>query len=104
MPVVRLSPPEMVAFASEGRDPAIRKLEEITARYVTQQGGLLERIWRLHQGYIFGEPIMMTTDEIAKQLKLPLSEITAILAPADQAIHAQWRQTDEFRDSHFANQ
>ena len=101
MTVVRLTDHEMAAFqAADHRNPGVSKLYELIVDYAKDQGGIVEQFWRLHMGRLFGEPMMMTFDECAQQLDLPLSEVEQIFARSRQAVLARWKQTpeyDEFR-------
>lgn len=103
MTVVHHTPQDMAAWrASWDRDPAIAKLYEFIVDYATQRGGLVLAVWKLHMGQIFGEPVMMTPDEVAKRLKLPLSDVTKIIADTDAFVRPRWKGTREYQSSQFA--
>jgi NADH:ubiquinone oxidoreductase subunit E len=92
----------MKAFQeADAKDPAIAKLKEITVRHATEAGGLTLAIWRLAQGQFFGEPMLMSLDEVAKQLEMPLSEVRRIVTETDERIRAEWRRTSEYRGSRY---
>src|SRR3954454_8933723 len=104
MTVVNLSPAEMKGFeASAAANPGIAKLYELIREHATQKGGIVLDVWRLHLGRIFGEPIMMTPDEVAKRLSLPLSTVTGIIEGTRKAVRPEWLASAEFRASPFAD-
>jgi hypothetical protein len=90
--------------ASFAKDPAIAKLYELIVKRANEKGGVALAVWRLHMGQIFGEPIMMTPDEVAKRLKLPVSDVTRIVRDIDADARAEWRRSDEYRKSRYAEQ
>jgi hypothetical protein len=79
MTVVTLSKSDLQAFEeSLKQNPELAELQRLTVQYAEERGGLTLAFWRLHQGQMFGEPVMMTTDECAKRLRVPVSALSAI--------------------------
>jgi hypothetical protein len=104
MTVVKLSPDEMRGFAaSEARNPGIARLNALIREHVLAQGGVALEVWRLHLGQIFGEPVMMTPDEVAKQLGFSVSEVTSIIEETRKAVRPLWFDTPEYKASPFAD-
>ena len=101
MVIVRLSGEQLREFEElRGQNPAIDKLYELEVAEVTARGGLALEIWRLHLGQLFGEPVMMTLDEVAKQLDMPEEEVRRI-ASVNKVVVPRWYETPEYRDSEF---
>jgi len=100
MTVVHHTPQDMAAWrASWEKNSAIAKLYELIVDYATQRGGLVLGVWKLHMGQIFGEPIMMTADEVAERLKLPLSDVTKIIDDTNAHVRPKWKATREYQSS-----
>ena len=78
MSVVHLDVDEMAFFASRpSDDPAVIADAKIR-EYAEQQGGRTLAYWRLSLGRIWGDPIMMTSDEVAKRLGWSVAEAEEI--------------------------
>lgn len=102
MVVTHLSDEELDAFKASARDnPAVAKLNELEIAHVTEVGGIALDVWRLYQGVIFGDPIMMSADEVASRLELPVSEVEGIIEDVNAAVRPAWRETPEWKDSPF---
>jgi hypothetical protein len=100
--IVRLSGEQLREFQeSRGQNPAIEKLYELEVAEVTARGGLALEIWRLHMGQLFGEPVMMTLDEVAKQLDMSEEEVREIALDVHKVVLPRWHETPEYRDSEF---
>lgn len=98
MPIVNLTPEDMTAFrASRQKHPWAKKRDDITLEVVNNKGGQTLEIWMLLDGRIFGHPWLMTSDEVARRLNLPLSEVITIAETAGQEIHDTWTATPEFK-------
>jgi len=103
MTIVHHTPEDMKAWRkSWAQDPAIAKLYELTVRRATEQGGLTLKVWKLHMGQIFGEPVMMSSDEVARRLKLPLSDVMRVIEDTNAHVVPAWKATPEYRASHYA--
>lgn len=48
--------------------------------YAERTGGVTLKYWQLALGRIWGEPFMMSNDEVARRLELPESDIDEIFA------------------------
>lgn len=102
MTIVRLSGEQVRGFEeSRKQNPAIDRLYELEAAEVTARGGLALDIWRLHIGHMFGEPVMMTLDEVAKQLDMPEEEVREIVEDVKKVVLPRWHETPEYQDSEF---
>lgn len=89
MSVAHLDAEAMAFFASRpSDDPAVIADAKIR-EYAEQQGGHTLAYWRLCLGRIWGDPIMMTSDEVAKRLGWSLTEAEAINAETMRA--CGWR-------------
>jgi hypothetical protein len=98
MAIAHLSPEEMRQFAEAGkRYPRAVKLDQLIRAYAEQQGGLTLSYWKLALGRLWGDPIMMTTDEVAKRLGRPVSELRRIVEETDRAIRPDWETSPEYR-------
>lgn len=96
--VVRLGADELEGFARSGIDnPAVAKLCELTIEEAERIGGLGLEAMRLFQGQIFGEPVMMSTDEVAKRLGISEEAVSEALEPIQHAAAERWKTTDEFK-------
>jgi hypothetical protein len=100
--IVRLSGEQLRGFEeSRKQNPAIDKLYELEVAEVTARGGLALEIWRLHMGQLFGEPVMMTSDQVANKLDMPEEEVQTIVADVMNVVLPRWHQTPEYRGSEF---
>ncbi len=103
MTVVNLNPRQMQDFDdSRARMPAMAKLYEFEAAAARQQGGFVLEVWELHQGQLFGKPWMMTLDEVAKRLSVPVSRVADAVNTVDGEAVPRWKATPEYRASEFA--
>lgn len=85
MGVIHLDDAAMEFFRRRSpHDPAVIADERLRA-YAERTGGVTLEYWRLAMGRIWGEPFMMTDDEVAKRLKRPISELKAIVAETNAA-------------------
>jgi hypothetical protein len=93
--------PESLAgwMAAEERDPAMAKLRDLTVDYVTDQGGLTLDVWRLYMGPWFGDSIMMTLEDAARQCGIPAQLAINIVRSTDAVIIPRWRRCPEFQRS-----
>jgi hypothetical protein len=90
----------MEGFAqAEAADPAIAKLYELIVAHATAKGGRTLEVWRLSMGRLFGDPVMMTTDEVAARLDLPVSEVTRVIEETNAAVRPLWTASQEFKRS-----
>jgi hypothetical protein len=102
--IVRLSGEQLREFEElRGQVPAVDKLHELEVAEVTARGGLALEVWRLNVGQLFGEPVMMTLDEVAKQLEMPEEEVHKIVGDVMEVVLPRWHETPEYRDSEFAD-
>lgn len=102
MPIARLSQEEMDAFAkADADDPAITRLYELTVEHAQEKGGEVLEFWELHMGRLFGKPWMMTVDEVATRLDLPISAAAKIQEDSNAEILPRWYATPEFADSPY---
>lgn len=78
MGVVHLGEDEMAMFRDRrADDPAVIADSRIKT-YAEEQGGLALAYWKLAMGRVWGDPIMMTDDEAAARLDVPLGDVDAI--------------------------
>lgn len=102
MTIVRLSESEMRGFEqSAEEDPAIKRLNQLTVEYAQKQGGITLEFWKLHMGRLFGLPWMMTVDECAKRLRLPISQLKSIAIESEYAIAKRWEASAEYQRSEW---
>jgi hypothetical protein len=98
MPIVNLSAKEMEGFAHAwAENPAAAKLNELTVQEAERVGGLGLKTMRLFRGLIFGDPVMMTLDEVAARLGVSEESVVAALDPITKAAAARWVETEEFK-------
>jgi hypothetical protein len=83
--VVHLGAEEMALFAARPSDNPAAIADAKIRGYAEQQGGRTLAYWQLCLGRIWGEPIMMTSDEVAKRLGWPEAEADEI---EDQTMRA----------------
>jgi hypothetical protein len=96
--VHRLSPDEAIRL-SQPDNPAVAKLFELEVEEVRKRGGT--EIFRLRDGFLFDNPVMMTSDAIAEESGIEPSEVTQIVNEVDAAVAARWHETTEYRESEF---
>jgi hypothetical protein len=97
MTIAHLTPEDMRQFAeADRRNPRVTKLNQLLRAYAEQQGGLTLSYWKLAMGRIWGDPVMMTTDEVAKRLQLPVSQLQGIVEETDRAIRPAWEASAEY--------
>jgi hypothetical protein len=103
VPVVRITPAEIEELAGRlSTDPAVAKLYELTKEHVEREGGLTLAVYKLHLARLWGEPFVMTSDEVARRLQLPVSRVTEIMTEVQNAVRPMWLATPEYRSSRFA--
>jgi len=96
--IVRLTDHEMAAFrAADERNPGVARLYELIVEHAKDEGGVVERLWRLHMGRLFGAPLMMTLDDCARELDLSRSDVEHIFQRSRRVVLARWEQTPEYR-------
>jgi hypothetical protein len=100
MPVVYHTPESLAEWqASTAADPAMAKLRDLTVEYVQAQGGLVLDVWRHYMGQWFGEPWMMTLNEVGARLGISENHAENIVRATDAVVVPKWRRTEEFRNS-----
>lgn len=98
MGVAHLGPDEMAYFADPSqRYPQAVRADEQIRDYAERTGGLTLEYWQLALGRIWGQPYMMTTDEVAKRLRRPISELQRIEDETSRALG--WGQGEQNSDS-----
>jgi hypothetical protein len=100
MTIKHLSPDEMERL-SQPENPAIAKLHELEIEEVNRRGGLTLEVFRLRDGFLFDNPVMMTSDAIAEELRLPASAVREAINEVDAAVDARWLETAEYQASEF---
>src|SRR5262249_30952061 len=87
MGVAHLSPDEMAYFSDSARryPPAVLADQRLR-EYAERVGGLTLRYWQLALGRVWGQPYMMTVDEAASRLGLPISQLQAIDDETNRAL------------------
>lgn len=87
MGVAHLSPDEMAYFSDPTRRyPPALEADQRLREYAEHVGGLTLRYWQLALGRVWGQPYMMTTDEAASRLGLPISELQLIEDETNRAL------------------
>jgi hypothetical protein len=87
--VAHLDAEAMAFFASRPNDAPSVIADAKIREYAERQGGRTLAYWRLCLGRIWGDPIMMTSDEVAKRLGWSVAEADEI---NDQTMRAcGWR-------------
>ncbi len=103
MPVVHMNEAELAALGGRlSEDPAVDKLYRLIKERAEREGGTTLAVWRLHMARLWGEPLMMTSDEVASRLKLPVSVVEGAITSVRKAAREQWLATEEYRNSQFA--
>jgi len=103
MAVVKLDPEEMKAL--DGRlsaDPAVAKLYALLKAEAERRGGKTLAVWKLHMGKLWGVPVVMTSDEVAKRLRMPVSTVAKHINSVTDAVRNDWKATREYQASDFA--
>jgi hypothetical protein len=104
MPVVRMDADELAALGGRlSSDPAVDQLYELLKAEAERRGGATLAVWKLHMARLWGEPLVMSADEVAKRLSLPVSEVAAIVADVQRAVRDDWMATAAYRESRFAD-
>ncbi len=89
MGIVNLSAEEMESFRNRSPDePSVLADQKIRA-YAERTGGLTFEYWRLAMGRIWGDPYMMTVEEVAKRLNRPVADLKAVIEETNVA--CGWR-------------
>ncbi|SRR6266702_5190494 len=98
MGVIQLSPEDLKSLRDVmDADPVSTKLRVLIVDYATKEGGQTLAFWRLFQGFLFGEPHMMSADEVAKRMGLPVSKMHAIYAETMEAVQPLWFSSPEYK-------
>jgi hypothetical protein len=96
--VVGLSAQEMEGFArSRADNPVIAKLQDLNVEEAERAGGIGLAAMRLYQGQIFGEPVMMSIDEVAKRLGVSEEAVLEAIAPIQEAAAERWKASEQFK-------
>jgi hypothetical protein len=104
MAVVRMDPAEFAALGGRlSDDPAVAKLYELLKAEAERRGGMTLAVWKLHMARLWGEPLVMTSDEVAKRLGAPVSRVVAIISETKAAVRESWMASAEYRSSQFAD-
>lgn len=78
MGIVHMNQSEMDFFRNRRpNDPAVLADKKIR-NYAEAKGGLTLAVWRLTMGRLWGEPLMMTKDEVSVRLNRTESDVQAI--------------------------
>lgn len=105
MTVVRQTPEEFAELAGRlSADPAVNRLYELTKAHAEKAGGETLAVWQLHMGRLWGRPYVMTVDEVARRLSLPVSLVTERVNEVNRAVRPKWFATREYKESQFASQ
>lgn len=100
--MIRLDSADLAALGGRlSRDPAVAKLYELLKAEAERRGGVTLAVWKLHMARLWGEPLIMTSDEVAQRLNLPVSRVTAIITDTKDAVRDSWMASEEYRSSHF---
>jgi hypothetical protein len=103
VPVVRITAEEIEERRGNlSTDPAVAKLYDLTKEHVEREGGVALAVFKLYLAKVWGEPFIMTPDEVARRLGLPVSQVTAIIKEVQNAVRPEWLATPAYRSSHFA--
>lgn len=87
MTIAHLDEDDMAYFLDDARrDPRALAADRQVRAYAEERGGLTLAYWRLALGRIWGEPYMMTIDEVAKRLKRPVSELQVVVDETHAAL------------------
>lgn len=86
MGVVHLTPAKMQHWASLPEDPPVAVNDRQVRVYAEQQGGVTLRYWKLALARVWGDPFMMTNDEVAKRLGVAESDLEQIVADTNAAL------------------
>lgn len=97
--VIQHTPKEIRQWQKElDKRPASKKWSELMVAYARAQGGLTLEYWRLSSGPDFGEPQMMSSDEIASRLDVPVSDLHLIYRATMEAIVPVWHASPEYQE------
>jgi hypothetical protein len=97
MTVVRFTEQEMESWPeADRRTPRTRKLYELAKAHAEQEGGQTLELWKYHMGRLWGIPIMMTIDDAARRMNIPVSLAQQIYDNSIEAIRPTWEASPEF--------
>lgn len=97
MTVVRFTEEEMSNWReADRRTPRTRKLFELAKAHAEQEGGQTLELWKNHMGRLWGIPIMMTIDDAAQRMNIPVSRAQQIYDDSIEAIRPEWEASPEF--------
>lgn len=95
---MHLTPGDMEGLArASAANPAVARLNELIVEEAERVGGLGLQAMRLSMGHIFGEPWMMTIDEVADRLGLSEEAVSDAIEQIHRAARGRWITTAEFR-------
>jgi hypothetical protein len=101
-----MDPAELAALRGRlSDDPAVAKLYELlkAEAEAERRGGMTLAVWKLHMAQLWGEPLVMTSDEVAKRVGVPISRVVAIISETKAAVRESWMASAEYRASRFAD-
>ena len=97
MTVVRFTEQEMEGWREAHRKtPRTRKLYDLAMAHAEREGGQTLELWKNHMGRLWGIPIMMTIDDAARQMNLPMSRAQKIYDHTIEAIRPEWEASPEY--------
>jgi hypothetical protein len=105
MTIIRFDPDELAAFgpARLSQDPAVHELYRLIKAEAEARGGVTLSVWKLHMGRLWGDATVRSSDEVARELGLPLSQVQSIIRETRGHVRDAWKQTQAYRDSEFAD-
>lgn len=97
MTVVRFTDQDMREWdIADRKTPRTRKLFELAKSHAEHSGGLTLKLWQLHMGRLWGIPVMMTLDDAAKHVKIPVPQAQQVFDDTMTAIRSEWETSPEY--------
>lgn len=84
--VVHLTPAEMQHWASLPEDHPVAVNDRQVRAYAETQGGLTLQYWKLALGRVWGDPFMMTNDEVARRPGVAEADLEQIVTETNAAL------------------
>ncbi len=105
MAIVRITPDEMQDLGGRlSADPAVAKLYELIKEQAEEKGGNTLAVWQLHLGKVWGRPYVMSLDEVARRLDLPVSAVSQLVQEVRDTVQPKWLASEEYKGSRFAEE
>lgn len=97
---MRMSPTQIASLDEAlKRRPSAQKKRELIVQRARAEGGLTLTFWKLFKGPWFGEPTMLSLEECATELKIPVSELIKLGDRTMDSIRTELENSPEWKAS-----